>query len=257
MQEPKNGAHPAESVSYIVVESGRNILKGGIVVEAGIKSSSTIHRSGENFNGDSVQFVEAFSSIPVILHGLMTHSNNDFMASFVKNIATDSFTVAMEAAGTGTNSNGEDIGWIALSPGSGSTSDARFMIGSANDGESDGVTGKGQSAHIITLTGFNEPPAIVVSINDITDTDGAWARGGGTSDKDVQEVYAEEDKIGDRDQKHNDEKFGWAAFEKNTILDVDTSAAVSAIALPCGDIGEACKDSNDCCGYCTGSGTCA
>eukprot|EP00957_Ditylum_brightwellii_P088004 6702585-Ditylum_brightwellii.AAC.1 len=93
----------------MVVESGRNTLEGGIVVEAGITSTTIVHRGGQSFNGHPVQFEEAFSDTPAILHGLMTHNNNDFMASLVTDVRADSFKVAMEAAETNKDSSGEDV----------------------------------------------------------------------------------------------------------------------------------------------------
>jgi len=249
MQEPDNEGHNAEWVSYIVVESGRNTLEGGILVEAGIKSSTIIHRGGQPFSGHPVQFEGAFSIAPVLLHSLMTHNNNDFMASFVTGASTNSFQVAMEAAESNKNSGGEDIGWIAFSSATGSTSRTSFVIGTGNDGTSDGRT---NSPHVIDLTaaGYSHTPDIVVSIINSRGWDGGWARGAGAWDKAVQGVFAEEDQIKDTERGHIDEKFAWAAFTTNTDLVAITPATVSAMTMSCKEKGEPCADSNECCSYC-------
>jgi len=223
MQEPDNQGHMAEWVSYIVVESGRNTLEGGIVVEAGITSSTIIHRGGQSFTGHPVQFEEAFTNTPAILHSLMTHNNNDFMASLVTDVHVDSFKVAMEAADTRKDSSGEDVGWIAFSSATGSTSSTSFSIGTANDGTDDGVD---DSPHVIDLTSanFNDNPDIVVSLNGVWGVDGSWARGAGVWSKDMQHAYAEEDQIKSSERQHVDEHFAWAAFTANTDLIATASA---------------------------------
>mmetsp|Transcript_25965 Transcript_25965/g.33087 ORF Transcript_25965/g.33087 Transcript_25965/m.33087 type:complete len:694 (+) Transcript_25965:46-2127(+) len=217
MQEPDNQGHAAEWVSYIVVESGRNTLEGGIIVEAGIASSTIIHRGGQSFNGHLVQFEEAFSNTPAILHSIMTYNNNDFMASLVTDVRVDSFIVAMEAADTRKDSSGEDVGWIAFSSATGSTSSTSFTIGTANDGTNDGVD---DSPHVIDLTSanFNGNPDIVVSLYGVRGKDGSWARGAGVWSKDAQHAYAEEDQILQSERRHIDEQFAWAAFTANTDL---------------------------------------
>eukprot|EP00957_Ditylum_brightwellii_P212358 15367199-Ditylum_brightwellii.AAC.1 len=223
MQEPDRGSHAAEWVSYIVVESGRNTLEGGIVVEAGITHSTIIHRGGQPFDGHSVQFDESFSSTPVILHSLMTHNNNDFMASLVTNVQTNSFKVAMEAAETSKNSAGEGVGWVAFSSKTGSTGDFSFVIGTGNDGNSDGVD---NSPFVINLPlgYFSDSPDIVVSLYGTRGKDGSWARGAGEWINTKQTVYAEEDQILQPERGHIWEPFAWAAFTANTDLVAAASA---------------------------------
>jgi len=216
MQEPDNQGHVAEWVSYIVVESGRYILEGDIVVEAGIASTTIIHRGGQPFSGHPVQFQGGFSSTPAVLHSLVTHNNNDFMASMITNVGTSGFSVAMEAAGSGKNSASEDAGWIAFSPKTGSTSSTSFVIGIGNDGTNDGVT---NSPHVIDLTGnFNGAPDVVVSVYNPRGWDGSWARGAGIWTMNKQTVYAEEDQVSDNERGHLDELFAWAAFLAETDL---------------------------------------
>jgi len=216
MQEPDNQGHMAEWVSYIVVESGRYILEGDVVVEAGITRTTTIHSSGTGWGGVDVQFNKAFSSTPAILHSLVTHDNNDFMASLVTDVETGSFKVGMEAAGSGKTSPGEDVGWIAFSPKTGSTSSTSFVIGIGKDGTADGVSN--ETPHVINMSGFGSTPDVVVSIFNPVGGDGSWARGAGMWNTAEQRVYAEEDQVADLETGHMDEWFAWAAFSEGTDL---------------------------------------
>jgi len=217
MQEPDNQGHADEWVSYIVVESGRNILEGGIVVEAGITDSTIIHKGGQPFEGHKVGFTGAFSDTPAILHSLMTHNNNDFMASLVTNVQTHSFKVAMEAAETDKNSSGEDVGWIAFSSKAGSMHGFYFTIGTAEYGTKNGVDG---SPHVINFPPnyFTDKPDIVVSLYGVRGKDGSWARGAGDWSSTKQTVYAEEDQISDKERTHPRATFAWAAFTEETNL---------------------------------------
>mmetsp|Transcript_8293 Transcript_8293/g.10921 ORF Transcript_8293/g.10921 Transcript_8293/m.10921 type:complete len:271 (-) Transcript_8293:100-912(-) len=219
MQDPDKKGHGTEWVSYIVVEAGRNMLEGGIIVEAGTKSTSIIHRGGQSFKGDSVKFSEPFKGPPVILHSLNTYNTRDFMTSMATDVKKEDFQVAMEAAETGKTSTFEYVGWIAFSPATGSTNGDAFIIGTGKDGTFDGK-GLFNSPHDIDLSsaGFNGSPDMVVSVLNPTGSDGSWARGAGGWNTVKQEVLAEEDQISDQERKHIDEQFSWAAFTANTDL---------------------------------------
>uniref|UniRef100_A0A7S4S4Y0 G8 domain-containing protein n=1 Tax=Ditylum brightwellii TaxID=49249 RepID=A0A7S4S4Y0_9STRA len=122
-------------------------------------------------------------------------------------------------------SSGEDVGWIAFSSATGSTSSTSFTIGMAKDGTSDGVD---NSPHVIDLDGtndgvdtsanFNDNPDVLVSLYGVHGKDGSWARGAGVWSKDTQNAYAEEDQILQSERSHIDEQFAWAAFTANTDL---------------------------------------
>uniref|UniRef100_A0A7S4S4P6 Uncharacterized protein n=1 Tax=Ditylum brightwellii TaxID=49249 RepID=A0A7S4S4P6_9STRA len=133
--------------------------------------------------------------------------------------------LGQQAADTRKDSSGEDVGWIAFSSATGSTSSTSFTIGTANDGTNDGVDNSPHvidldSPHVIDLTSanFNDNPDIVVSLNGVWGVDGSWARGAGVWSKDAQHAYAEEDQILQPERRHIDEQFAWAAFTANTDL---------------------------------------
>ncbi|HRI63967.1 MAG TPA: lectin-like protein [Polyangium sp.] len=215
MQAPDNQAHAAETVSYIVMERGRHVLDGGLIVEADFVNTATAHSGGQSYAGDAVSFTSAFSATPAVLATLNSHNNNDFMASMVTNVGTSGFQIGLERAETGKIVVSEKVGFMAFSTGSGTTNGSRFMVGQGADGKSDGVT---NAPHNITLSGFSAPPNIVVSVVEKNGLDGCWARGAGPYSSTMQAVFAEEDQIQDSERSHADEAIAYAAFAPNTNL---------------------------------------
>lgn len=216
MEEPDNGGHLAETASYIVMEKGRYLLEGNLVVEAGAIDTASMHIGGNPYGGDLVTFSHPFITPPAVLHTLNSYANGDFMSSAVYAVTTTSFTTQQETAESGKFQLGETIAWIAFAPGSGTTNGFAYEIGSASDGSHDGVD---DTPHTITFSSFATTPDVVVKINiTSTGTDGVWSRGAGTFNNNSLTVYAEEDQVGDTERTHADETFAWAAFETNAIL---------------------------------------
>jgi len=206
--------HTVEICCYLVVEQGRWTLDGGVVVEAGVHETSSVHRSGQDFDGDWVSFSEPFSSTPVVLHALQTNNNDSFMETHVHGVTTDGFYCQQEAGGTGVSATTEKIGWVALSTGKGTTSGFAYEIDYGSDGSNDGVE---DTPHKISFTSFNKRPIVIVKGQSGNGIDGYWARGR-CFRYDFAEVYAEEDTVGDTEQTHTDEVFGWFAIEEGALL---------------------------------------
>ena len=83
MEEPPlyDQSHTKEWVSYIVFESGRNVLTNGQIDEAGKKSTNTVTWSGGNYVRDTINFSVPFNNAPAVLHSLNTYNNALFLAS--------------------------------------------------------------------------------------------------------------------------------------------------------------------------------
>ncbi|HSH05819.1 MAG TPA: FG-GAP-like repeat-containing protein [Anaerolineae bacterium] len=216
MQEPDNGGHFSESVSYIVVEAGRYQLYGGLEFEAGTVDTNSVHVTGNPFGGVTVPFSEAFATTPAVLHTLNSYNNGDFMSSVVSSVGNNDFVVQQESGGSGSAATTETIGWIAFAVGSGTHYDKTFEIGRALDGTFDGNDdGTPQN---ISFFSFGMAPDVVVKGNSGNGIDGYWARGAGIYNATTQTVWAEEDQVADTERNHADELFAWAAFEPNTVF---------------------------------------
>ena len=200
MQEPDYQTHNAEgSVSYIVMEEGRHVLDGGLIVEAGLHTTSTV-RSGldldPSFIGDDISFGQAFASTPAVLHTLNTHNNdNKFMTSMATSVSLTGFQLAQERLEiSDTLETEENIGWIAFdtSAGTGETFCAPYTVGLIDPGFSVGVS---DTPFVINYSsaGYSTSPDVVVSVISEIEVDGSWARGSGLYSSTQQGVYAEED----------------------------------------------------------------
>ena len=171
-----SGHSESEDVSYMVVETGRHELAGGLIVEAGVHDTSRVRWKGQTFAGDAISFQSSFPEPPAVLHTLQTHNNGEFMTSLATTVTQNGFEIAQEALETGTQDGvvEETIGWIALTRGIGTTNNSPYIIDMKNDNAQNGVT---QAAYIIDLSeaGFTTPGDVIVSLIGENGSDGSYA----------------------------------------------------------------------------------
>ncbi len=210
MEEYDNEGHADESVSYMVVESGRWELSGGIVIEAGTHVTDSVHISSNAFSGDTVSFTESFSSTPAVLATLNTYNNSAFMSTVVHSTNTAGFSVQQEAGTTGITAETETIGWIAMNTGSGTINGYAYEAAITTlNGVNNGVT---DTATTISFTStFSSAPDVIVNGRTGNGQNGYWARGAGTYSASTLTVYAEEDE-GNAEQAHAEEAWSYVAF---------------------------------------------
>ncbi len=145
MEEPDNGNHTAELISYMVVEAGEWVLSDGTEIKAGILTTDKNHHGPSPYTAwETVSFYSSFGSIPVILHSLNTYNNNAFKTSIVDDVRPASFKIQQESAETGTPTKNETIGWIAIESGIISSINViPYETILENDGDNDGVDDDG------------------------------------------------------------------------------------------------------------------
>jgi hypothetical protein len=220
MEEPSDGKHGTETVSYIVIEAGSHITLGGYRIEAGLHNTANSRRGGmETFSGDYIKFVKLFAQTPVVLHTLNTYKNETFATTMVQKVTTDGFEIAQEFAETKKASAYETVAWIAFEPmsGKGHLTDVRGEVGIVNTGTNAGVENKKENI-INFKSGFSNRPDIVVKGQSMNGADGYWARGAGAWTKELVKIYAEEDQQTDNERLHGQETFGYAAFDANSLI---------------------------------------
>lgn len=252
-----DGEHTDEEVSYIVMEEGKHELDGGLVVQAGRHATSCVHRGGQSFVGDQVDFDTPFAGTPAVLATLNTYNNGEFMSSLTTDVKTTDFEICQEALETDSDVASETIGWMAFETGVNTTSGGSpYIAGYAvEDAAKDGV---GETGYTIDLApaGFADLPDLVVNVYGEKGTDGSYARGAGTFNAVTQTVFAEEDVEKDSERGHLSEPFAWVGFGHNTFL-FGTSQPLSTAALGCKLATEECEASIECCsGECFGDGKC-
>lgn len=228
MEEPDDEPHVGETVGYVVAESGvHETLDGDLRVEAGTVQTDVVHRSPDPFPGVRVDFEQAFDDTPAVLTTLNSYNNSAFMSTVVTDRDNVGFNVSQEAGSTGSPAAVEEIGWIALSTGSGSVNGTDFLVGHApEDGDLDGVDDSPESISY----SFGAAPALAVQGATGNGLDGYWARGAGVYDASGATVFAEEDQVEDAERSHADEAFDFAAFSPAGVIPM--TAAGDAAPAP-------------------------
>lgn len=219
MKEPDDGTHAAEELWVLVMEAGTHLLPDGTRIEANTVDTSSTHSSGQAFGGPTVSFeTNYFGAAPALLHGLQTNNNADFADTVAHSITFDDFQVQQEVGASGSATQTETIGWIAIQSG---VEGAWYETGSGADGMNDGVD---DTPHTITFNKFYADdgghygePLSMVKGQTANGNDGYWSRGAyspaSLNNTDFK-VYAEEDQVGDLEQGHTDESFGYWIMER-------------------------------------------
>lgn len=108
----QDGIHPAESVSYLIVEKGRSILPDGSMVEAGTFTGTT------NFN--TVPLSGTFAQTPVVLTTVATFNESDTISGRLKNVNRFNFSYYFREQEKNSNIHvNEAVNYIAWEPGKG------------------------------------------------------------------------------------------------------------------------------------------
>jgi hypothetical protein len=223
MENPGNSGGNVQEIHYIVLEKGVWTLSDGLKIEAGNIDTSSNHIGGNPYNtGEYIQFEQVFTSPPVLLYSLNTYNNGAFKGSIAHNITQDYFYLQQESAESSTSTSIETIGWIAVeAEKSGTIASVQYDTGNERDGTKDGLD---DTVHTLTFNqAFSSIPLIIVKLNSANDTDGGWARGTGSISITEFPVNCEEDEVGDSEQSHNDEIFGYWAIHSafaTTMSDV-------------------------------------
>jgi len=235
--EPPNedGGHAdMTNVTYMAMEPGRITNDSGFTFEAGLHTTSTtIAKSGGSF--DSVNFSSAFDSDPIVLADIQTMRNETnsppsnpsvpWLTTSIESgsIDTSGFNVAMEQAeadGAGTPTTTEDIGYIAMTRGSGEfrlltgydpdTAGALFDFFLSPDAIDGWDDGKGVVVNFPNVT-FSGTPMVAASMARRDGGDGGWLRRGAITNSGIR-LMIDEDKAQDDERGHTPEAASVAAI---------------------------------------------
>jgi len=118
-----DGRHLPERVFYLVAERGLQSI-GGLMMEAGHTDSSALLREGLQ----SVSFAMPFPETPAVFASVMTNNDPQPVNVRMSDRAPGGFGMAMQAEQADRTAHGvERLGWVAIQPGEGSTSDGRTL----------------------------------------------------------------------------------------------------------------------------------
>ena len=232
LQEPnyRDGKHIRESFSYFVVEAGNWQLEDGTRLDVSTLNTSAMTTSG----WETVNFDAKFDKSPIMLSQVQTRNGGDFVRTRQKNASVSGFQLAMEEeeALKDSGHKAEKIGWLAISPGQGSSEGFTYQASST----ADQVTNNWHSLNF--SQSFQQTPHLLGSIATYDGPDSAGLRYQNLTNKGVQ-MMVEEDTSLDSETNHTTEVVNFLAIAgkelKAVAYDAVTGNAQSAAAPIAGE----------------------
>jgi hypothetical protein len=119
-----DGGHIREDVFYLVSEAGQHTL-GGLTVEADWLQTDKLGRAGQ---WEGIAFNHLFMNEPVVLSSVMTNNGGDTVTTRIRGLDLSGFQLAMDEEESKADGHiAETFGWVAIKPGTTTTSDGRVL----------------------------------------------------------------------------------------------------------------------------------
>lgn len=212
LDEPNaaNGYHLAESVSWMVVESGHWTTTSGMEIEAGRLQASRLSSKGTT----PAAFADAFDTAPLVFTTGQTANGADALWTRATAVTTSGFQTVLqeeEALNGGTHVT-ETIGWLAVSRGSGLVDGATRIDTSAA-----GAMASSQPGAIAFAQGFAGAPVLLAGMASLAEPDPAGLRLGGLGAGGAT-VFVQEDTTFEAETVHGAERIDWLALAGSGTL---------------------------------------
>ena len=223
-----NGASPlsSDTVYYMVVEEGNWTMPDGTIIEAGTLDTSTVAYKS-NWSGTNVSYASTFASAPVVFHQVQTYNDSGWINTFISRPSsrtnppnTSGFDLALNGAEAVTSHSTETIGWIAIETGTGTIDGVDFEAATTSDSV------KQKCAIFSFSNSYASAPIIMVDQLEMDGNDGSWGIGCSLSTSQIG-MRTMEDNVGDSEQNHTGETYGYAAFE--SAFSYTTPAAATLV----------------------------
>lgn len=199
----QDGAHPQESVSYLVMEKGRQTLPNGSSVEAGSYAGTTSFKT--------VPFSKPFTKAPVVLTTIASANEADTISGRIKSVTTSSFAYYFREQEKNSNTHvKETVNYIAWEPGTGTIGSVQFEVA--------------RTANAVTHTWHNaafqasspQTPLLMADMQTTANTDTSALRVQQLAASGFQ-VKVEEEKSKDTEITHPAETVGYIALNQPEI----------------------------------------
>ncbi len=195
-----DGSHPAETVSYVVMEKGRITLPDGSNVEAGSFSGAT--------TSQTIKFSKVFSKTPVVMTTVASFKDADTISGRLKKITRSSFVYAFREQEKNMNVHAREIvHYIAWESGKGTVGTIQYEIANT----SVGVTSDWMD--LAFQRAFQQPPLFLADIQTTNDSNTAALRTKTITANGVK-IMVEEEQSKDLETNHLAEIVGYFALEK-------------------------------------------
>lgn len=196
----QDGAHPQESVSYLVMEKGRHTLPNGSSVEAGSYAGTTSFKT--------VSFSKAFAKVPVVLTTIASANEADTISGRISRVTTSSFAYYFREQEKNKNVHlNETVNFIAWEPGTGTIGSVQFEAANT----ANAITSAWYSA--IFKTPAPQAPLLLADMQTTANTDTSTLRVQQINGTDFQ-VKVEEEQSKDSEVSHPAETVGYIALNQ-------------------------------------------
>ncbi|MEZ0385566.1 MAG: DUF1800 family protein [Verrucomicrobium sp.] len=196
-----DGVHGAETLNYLALEAGVHTI-GGLTWQAG-------RSSGITKSASTVAYSSAFAAAPVVLAQVESAVNSKAVTSRVRLVTTSNFELKLITQESDTAALlGESVGWIAITPGTGTADGAPFQV--ARTGAS--VT---QAWASVLFTGSHRQPQFFAQAQTVNGTDPVAIRRRNLGATGV-EIFLEEEQSADAEVNHGAEDVGYLVFSEST-----------------------------------------
>lgn len=220
--EYRDISHTTETVNYLVVEPGTQVLPNGVVVEAGWLTTDKLTKNG---GFETVSFEATFTETPAVLSQVQTNIDPVFVRTRQRNSSATSFQVALEEeelTSNGTHAS-EKIGWLAISSGTGD-----LPQGTNNVPFVSGLTAKNITQSFVTVSlgaTLTNVPTLFANLGTYYGSDASGVRLQNVSAT-AFSAMAEEDKSKDTEVKHAAEQVDYVAFNEVGLYIVEETPVV-------------------------------
>ena len=194
-----DGTHPAETVSYLVMDKGRTTLPDGSIVEAG-SFAGTPTNQNVRFNG-------LFNTIPVVLTTIASENEIDTISSRTSKITTASFAYYFKEQEQNKNQHvKETVHYIAWELGQGTIGTLRYEVTRAANGLTDAW------GTVPFQQDFTQAPVFLADMQTNNNSDTAALRADNAAPTGAQ-LKVEEEQSKDTETTHPEETVGYLALD--------------------------------------------
>ncbi|MFB6241385.1 MAG: DUF2341 domain-containing protein [Candidatus Nanosalina sp.] len=209
-EEPaQDGTHPQETFYYMVAPNGSYQLTSGERLQASSYSTNTECVGAGTCNWDTRSFYSSFSTAPVVLAKLQSSNNDSFAYTTQSSVTGSDFRTAIGKPATKTGHGTEEIGWIAIEPGTGTTSDGTSFESTITPNT---ITGHDDGWTTVNFQNSYTSPLLLSTMQTFDGADGGWLRRRALNSGSV-EMHVDEDQLGDTEQSHTSEVAGMFVTE--------------------------------------------
>lgn len=184
--------HIEEAIHCLAVEQGESTIEDGTALVAGQVTS--------NHERTSVSFPSSFSTTPVAFSDAQTYNHSRPVVTRQPKISESGFVVRLQGSERRSSHETEDIGYVAIEPGTGTANGRAFEVGVQSGIDHEWST--------IEFDGTYTEPAFIADMQTVAGPDSSGLRYRNLTESSV-DVRVEEEQSNDDEVVHVEEDVGY------------------------------------------------